>query len=77
MSKVVTVAALAALVGCAQLQSVASSPNVAACTVALVASGQRDVNGLLAVAQASPACQALQADLIQAAMREALLRVRQ
>lgn len=72
--KKLIVLGLLGLGGCTQLQAALHSPSVAPCAAGLIASGQRDVSGLFAAAQAIPACRDLQADLIQAAIREALLR---
>jgi len=72
----ISVGAVCAVGGCAQLDTLVKSPGAAACVLDLVQSRQTQVDGLLAVAKASPGCQQLTADAVQAAVREALLRVK-
>ena len=74
--KIVALGVALALGGCAQLQPILASPDASLCAMQVLASGQRDVPGLLAAAKASPACVGLTDALIQAAIREAMLRVR-
>lgn len=74
ITAVVAGLSLAVLSGCANLTA-QQNADIVGCASVLIASQQTTVKGLLAVAQAAPACQALTADALQLAINEAVKRL--
>lgn len=80
MNRFLAAVSLCALASCSGLTPHGLTPQqnaaVSACVASLPVSMNTSVNTLLEAAKASPACRALAADALQAAVREAMLRAR-